>query len=72
MAPDQRVMITSNAEEIAAADRVVLPGQAAMPESMAALNASGLRDVLWAASKTARSSVSCLRFADAVRNHGRG
>ncbi|MBL8311094.1 MAG: imidazole glycerol phosphate synthase subunit HisH [Burkholderiales bacterium] len=51
VAPDQRVMITSNAEEIAAADRVVLPGQAAMPESMAALNASGLRDVLWAASK---------------------
>lgn len=51
VAPDQHVMITANAEEIAAADRVVLPGQAAMPESMAALNASGLRDVLWTASK---------------------
>ena len=27
VAPDQHVMITANAEEIAAADRVVLPGQ---------------------------------------------
>ncbi len=46
VAPDQRVLITSEVNEIEAADRVVLPGQAAMPESMAALNASGLRSVL--------------------------
>ena len=46
VAPDQHVLITSDAQEIANAERVVLPGQAAMPESMAALNASGLRDVL--------------------------
>jgi imidazole glycerol-phosphate synthase subunit HisH len=52
VAPDQHVLITSDAKEIADADRVVLPGQAAMPESMAALNASGLREVLLAASKT--------------------
>lgn len=51
VAPDQRIVITSNAKEIAEADRVVLPGQAAMPESMVALNASGLRDVLLQASK---------------------
>jgi imidazole glycerol-phosphate synthase subunit HisH len=51
VAPDQRTLITSDAKEIAEADRVVLPGQAAMPESMAALNASGLRDVLLQASK---------------------
>jgi len=52
VAPDQRVLITADATEIANAERVVLPGQAAMPESMVALNASGLRDVLLAASKT--------------------
>ena len=46
VAPDQRVLITSDAKEIRDANRVVLPGQAAMPESMAALNASGLREVL--------------------------
>ena len=51
VAPDQQVLITANAKEIAESDRVVLPGQAAMPESMAALNASGLREVLLAASK---------------------
>jgi imidazole glycerol-phosphate synthase subunit HisH len=52
VAPDQQVLITADAQQIAEADRVVLPGQAAMPESMAALNASGLRDVLLTASKT--------------------
>ncbi|TAG78343.1 MAG: imidazole glycerol phosphate synthase subunit HisH [Betaproteobacteria bacterium] len=51
VAPDQRILITSDAKEIAEADRVVLPGQAAMPESMVALNDSGLRDVLLQASK---------------------
>jgi imidazole glycerol-phosphate synthase subunit HisH len=52
VAPDQNILITAEAKQIAEADRVVLPGQAAMPESMAALNASGLRDVLLTASKT--------------------
>ncbi|TAG47690.1 MAG: imidazole glycerol phosphate synthase subunit HisH [Betaproteobacteria bacterium] len=52
VAPDQSVLITADAKQIAEADRVVLPGQAAMPESMAALNASGLRDVLLTASQT--------------------
>ena len=52
VAPDQRVLITSDAKEIDNAERVVLPGQAAMPESMLALDASGLRDVLLAASRT--------------------
>lgn len=52
VAPNQRVLITADADEIANAERVVLPGQAAMPESMLALNASGLREVLLDASKT--------------------
>jgi imidazole glycerol-phosphate synthase subunit HisH len=50
--PEHHIVITADAKVIAEADRVVLPGQAAMPESMAALNLSGLRDVLLAASKT--------------------
>ena len=52
VAPDQRVLITADAGEIANAERVVLPGQAAMPESMVALDASGLREALLDASKT--------------------
>ena len=52
VAQDQRVLITADASEIANAERVVLPGQAAMPESMIALDASGLRDALLDASKT--------------------
>ena len=52
VAPDQRVLITADATEISNAERVVLPGQAAMPESMVALDASGLREVLLLASKT--------------------
>ncbi len=51
VASDQSILITADAKKIAEADRVVLPGQAAMPESMSALNASGLRDVLLQASK---------------------
>ncbi len=52
VAPNQRVLITADASEIANAERVVLPGQAAMPESMVALDASGLRETLLDASKT--------------------
>ena len=51
VAPAQNIVITADPKTIAEADRVVLPGQAAMPESMVALNASGLRDVLLRASK---------------------
>ncbi|MCX8098442.1 MAG: imidazole glycerol phosphate synthase subunit HisH [Casimicrobiaceae bacterium] len=46
VAPKQRVLITQAAADIEAADRVVLPGQAAMPESMAALEGSGLRSAV--------------------------
>ncbi len=46
VAPEQQVIITQSAQEIDAAERVVLPGQAAMPESMAALSASGLKPAI--------------------------
>jgi glutamine amidotransferase len=43
VAPDLQVVVTSDAEVIRSARRVVLPGQSAMPDCMAGLNESGLR-----------------------------
>lgn len=45
-APQADVAISSDAAEIRAADRVVLPGQGAMPDCMHCLNESGLRDAV--------------------------
>ena len=39
-------MVTADPGVIRAADRVVLPGQSAMPDCMRCLNASGLREVV--------------------------
>jgi imidazole glycerol-phosphate synthase subunit HisH len=44
VAPQARVKVTASASEIAAADRVVVPGQGAMPDCMRELDARGLRD----------------------------
>jgi glutamine amidotransferase len=41
-----RVVVTANPEEVYAADRVVLPGQGAMRDCMAELQASGLKDAV--------------------------
>ncbi|WP_313077602.1 imidazole glycerol phosphate synthase subunit HisH [Melaminivora sp.] len=43
------VQITARPEEVAAADRVVLPGQGAMPDCMRELHSSGLLQALLAA-----------------------
>ncbi|SDM64300.1 glutamine amidotransferase [Oryzisolibacter propanilivorax] len=43
---DCRVLVTSRPEDVAAADRVVLPGQGAMPDCMAELAASGLKQAV--------------------------
>ena len=45
-AHDIKVIVTANPEEVFAADRVVLPGQGAMRDCMAELQASGLRDAV--------------------------
>jgi len=42
VAPEAQVAITSDPAEIRAADRVVFPGQGAMPDCMRCLNESGL------------------------------
>jgi glutamine amidotransferase len=46
VAPQARVRVSSDAAEIAAADRVVVPGQGAMPDCMRELSVRGLRDAI--------------------------
>jgi len=43
VAPDARVEVTSDAATVAGADRVVFPGQGAMPDCMREMDARGLR-----------------------------
>ncbi|MCB5185635.1 imidazole glycerol phosphate synthase subunit HisH [Methylobacillus gramineus] len=49
VAPNQKVIVTSDPAQIAAADRVVFPGQGAMPDCVRELDARGLRDAVVAA-----------------------
>ncbi|MBA3902653.1 MAG: imidazole glycerol phosphate synthase subunit HisH [Rhodocyclaceae bacterium] len=46
VARDARILVTSDPKEVAAADRVVVPGQGAMPDCMRELDARGLRDAV--------------------------
>lgn len=46
VAPKARVIITGSAAEIDAADRVVFPGQGAMPDCMRFLDGAGLREAV--------------------------
>jgi len=46
VAPERTIVVTADPAEIRAAARVVLPGQSAMPDCMAHLDASGLREVV--------------------------
>lgn len=48
IAPDASIVVSGNPAIIRDAKRVVLPGQSAMPETMAGLDASGLREVVLA------------------------
>jgi len=49
VAPGHDIVVTSDAAAIAAAERVVLPGQSAMPDCIRMLDASGLREAVVAA-----------------------
>ncbi len=51
VAPDDNVLIALKPHEIRSADRVVLPGQGAMPDCMKHLEESGLLEALLEASK---------------------
>ena len=46
VAPGRKVVVTSNPEQVAAAGRVVFPGQGAMPDCMREMESRGLRPVL--------------------------
>ncbi|HWS74537.1 MAG TPA: imidazole glycerol phosphate synthase subunit HisH [Quisquiliibacterium sp.] len=46
VAPKARVIVTGDAAQIDAADRVVFPGQGAMPDCMRYLDSAGLRDAV--------------------------
>ena len=46
VAPDRQVVVTSDADVIRSARRVVLPGQSAMPDCIKGLNESGLRSTV--------------------------
>lgn len=46
VAPDAEVRISGEKGHLLAADRIVLPGQGAMPDCMRSLNESGLRETL--------------------------
>ena len=51
VAPQARVLVSSVAAEIDAADRVVFPGQGAMPDCMRFLEAAGLREAVLRAAR---------------------
>jgi len=51
VAPDARVEVTSDPVAVAAADRVVFPGQGAMPDCMREMEARGLRPAVLAAAQ---------------------
>ena len=46
VAPNKNVLVTSNASDIAAAARVVFPGQGAMPDCMRELESRGLHEAV--------------------------
>jgi len=46
VAPERTIVVSADPAVIRDADRVVLPGQSAMPDCMRCLNASGLREVV--------------------------
>ena len=46
VAPAARVLVTANPADLAAADRIVVPGQGAMPDCMRELEARGLREAV--------------------------
>ena len=52
VAPQARVIVSGDPAVLRAADRVVFPGQGAMPDCMAHLDASGLREAVLEAART--------------------
>lgn len=51
VAPEAQVLISGEIADIRSADRLVLPGQGAMPDCMGCLNASGLKEAVLEAAR---------------------
>jgi glutamine amidotransferase len=51
VAPDANVLISGEVADIESADRIVLPGQGAMPDCMRSLRESGVQEALMAAAR---------------------
>lgn len=51
VAPEAEIKISGEVADIKSADRIVLPGQGAMPDCMHSLNESGLKDALLEAAR---------------------
>src|SRR4030065_365265 len=66
VAPRARVRLTSNAEEVAHAGRVVFPGQGAIGACMTALDTGHLRAAVLQAAQTKPFLGICLRPAGAL------
>jgi len=52
VAPEANVLISGEVADIQSADRIVLPGQGAMPDCMSSLRDSGVQEAVLAASRT--------------------
>ena len=52
VAPDAEVHVTSDPERVRRAERVVFPGQGAMPDCMREMDARGLRPVVLEAARS--------------------
>jgi glutamine amidotransferase len=52
VAPKARVLVTSDPAQVKAADRVVFPGQGAMPDCMREMEAHGLREAVLQAARS--------------------
>jgi glutamine amidotransferase len=52
VAPQRTIVVTGDPAVVGSAARVVLPGQSAMPDCMASLDASGLREAVVEATRT--------------------
>ena len=55
VAPNARVEVTSDPARVSGADRVVFPGQGAMPDCMREMDARGLRPAIVDAARAWRS-----------------
>ena len=70
VSPDSEVLVTSDPSAILSAERVIFPGQGAMPDCMRELDARGLRDaVLQAAHENhfSASASDCRCFSNSAR-----